>query len=423
MESKLKWRIALFSSLLFFLTAAPIFGIVSEERKLNISIVGSVTSKNPLYNPFVVCYPAEVRQLLLNMAESPLQKENIQAQLQSSPTKIEDLLRLEIIREEEGLFYLNFPLFTEKDEALIMKVAEKYAKTLAENILSQKDRINELLQKYQPASVSKEKLAFIAVGCLSLDFGALDALAENNYIVHQPEKPGGNRYVLSAAEVTEFSLKEIYWGGHSDSFDGIMFLTFGDHDPGTRRYGFPDILWGLERTLSAGLPEQYKKELAALLDDRVNHLVKQTGEILLLVKKAPLNFEVIQKSSALEEEYLKFILAFLTKIHYVEQKGEAYALAVPVFGAADKAMLEEIQKIVQGEVLAWAGTYYEKIKDELKDISAVRHGVDYRETFNMLWHYFFGYTNKHLARSGFIYDTYQSPEGQKGYLPAVMVTK
>ncbi len=396
-------------------------GYSQKERKLHLAIVGSIDSDDPQYNPFVICSPKAVKLLLLEMADSPLKREEIESRLSDSKTKFEDLTRLEIIRQEGELFYLNFPLFTENDEAKIMEVAEKYGQLLAETILKNKGQIYDKLEEYQPSGIGKDKLAFIAVACLSLDLGALELLAEKNYIIHEPEKPGGNHYILNAEEVTEFSLKEMYWGCHSDSINGTMFMTFGDHDAGTKRYGFPDILSGLGGTLSFCIPEFYRDELKTVFSDQVDNLMKKIGEVLHVLKKMPSIFEEVQKSSSIDREELQHILDLLIKLNYVTIKDKVYFLTIPVFSGADRSMLTRVQGIINQEILNWTESYYEQIKSDLKDTSAVKNKVNYKETFNMLWHYFFGYANKSLARSGFIYDTYQAPKEQQGYLPAVMI--
>ena len=412
-------------TLFFFIFLALIvvqnIGSGQKERKLHLAIVGSVASDDPQYNPFVICSPKAVKLLLLEIADSPLKREEIESRLSDSKTKIEDLIRLEIIRQEGELFYLNFPLFTENDETKIMEVAEKYGQFLAESILKSKDQIYDILEEYQPPGIGKDKLAFIAVGCLGLDLGALELLAEKDYIIHEPEKPGGNQYILNAEEVTDFSLKEMYWGCHSNSINETMFMTFGDHDAGTKRYGFPDILWGLGGSLYLLMPEFYRDELKTVFSDQVDNLMIKIGEVLHVLKKMPSILEEIQKSSSIDTEELEHILDLLIKINYVTIKDKVYFLGVPVFSGADRGMLTRIQGIVNQEILNWAESYYEQIKSDLKDISAVKNEVSYKETFNMLWHYFFGYTNKSLARSGFIYDTYQASREQQGYLPAVMI--
>jgi hypothetical protein len=417
-----QWFIFFFVILFISFIFQPII-FSQEERKLNIAIVGNIENDDPQYNPFVICRPKEVQLLLLDMAESPMKKEEMESRLSSSKIKVDDLLRIEIIRQEEDLYYINFPLFAEKDEEIIMKVAEKYSKYLVENILEKKDRIYSIFENYKPLIVSKDKLAFIIVGFFSVDIGALDLLAKNDYIIHMPEKPGGNHYILNAEEVTEFSLKELYWGGHSQNIDNMIFLTFGDHHKETKRYAFPDILWRLDRNFTLEAPEFYKKRLLILLKDQTLNLVKNIGKVLLVLKNSPLPLTKIQEASSLSKEELQHILDFLIQINYITESNNEYSLAVPVFDETDEKMMSEVQAIVSKEILSWIETYYDQIKIDLKDISSVKMEVNYKETFNMLWHYFFGYTNKLLARSGFLYDTYKGPEGQKGYLPAFMYRK
>ncbi len=423
MHRKINLWFVFFSVILFGSFIFQPISFSQEERKLHMAIVGSIQNDNPQYNPFVICRPKEVQLLLLDMAESPMKKEEMESRLSSSKIKVDDLLRVEIIRQEGDFYYLNFPLFTEKDEEIIMKVAEKYSKYLVEDILKKREQIYSIFEDYKPLTVGKDKLAFIVVGFFSLDIGALRLLAQNNYIINNPEKPGGNHYILNAEEVTEFSLKELYWGGHTQNIDNMMFLTFGDHHKETKRYAFPDISWRLGRSFNLEVPEFYKKELLILLNDQTINLVENIGKALLILKDSPLSLTSIQEASSLSKEELQHILDFLIKINYITEHNNEYSLAVPVFDETDEKMMREVQAIVHKEILSWIEIYYEQIKIDLKDISAVKMEVNYKETFNMLWHYFFGYTNKLLARSGFIYDTYKGPEDQKGYLPAVMYRK
>lgn len=386
-----------------------------EDRKLNISMVGSIFNSDPKFNPFAVCKPNEVKQLLLSMAEEPMPKEAVESGLSGCDKNIEDLLRIDLIREEDGLFYINFPLFTEEDQQKIMSVAKKYSRILADRILKKKEEIYSLLDKTGLDRVGNDKQAFIVVGCLFLDWGGLSLFAQNGYIVHMPVKPGGNRYVFTASEITEFSLKELYWGGHSQMRGGLLLLTFGDQHAETTRNAFPDLLW---QGASVETSDAIKKEFDELIGHYFNSAADKIMDLLLLMEEEPQTHKQIAESSSIDERELKVILAFMEKLGYVEVVDDTYYLTVPVYGDKDIEVLMKIREIIFAEVLSWINSYYTTIKDELKDICAVRSRVDYKEVFNMLWHYFFGLTNKYLAREGFIYDTYSATEGKTGYLPA-----
>ena len=395
-----------------------------KEPRLHIAIVGGISNPDPLYNPYTYCNLREVQLLLLDMAEQPMTGEEITARLGESKASIDDLLRLEIIRQEGDRYYINFPLFTDRDQRLITRVADIYSQKLADSISQKKEEIYRLLEGYRPTGVEPSKLGFIMIGGLILDLGGLRLLREHGYIVHGAEKPGGNRYILNAQEVTEFSLKEIYWGCHSDDVNGITLMTFGDHHFETVRNGFPDLRWGLGRRLGTSLrkelPELYGTELLTVLNDQMNSFLEDVVTILLRLKESPAGLPELEKATSFDRDYLEHILSFLVKIRYISQEGETYHLLIPVLTEADQEMFQKIGGMVSEEILNWLQTYYERIKEDLKDISAVRNRVNYGEVFNMLWHYFFGYTNKFLARSGLIYDTYSAPQGFTGFLPAVL---
>ncbi len=394
-----------------------------KDRKLQLGTVGGISNPDPRYNPFVVCRPQEVKLLLLDMAEQPLRGEEITTRLSGSKTTIDDLLRVEIIRQEDDLYYINFPLFTDKDQSLIAQVAEKYSQHLADSISQKREEIYRLLEGYRPTGVEPSKLGFIMIGGLILDLGGLRLLAEHGYLVHRPEKPGGNHHIFNAQEVTEFSFREIYWGCNWDEVNDASLMTFGD--PHTLvRHGFPDLIDRLESRMGAYLewvlPELHGNELLTVMNDQIDSLLEKVVAIVLRLKESPAGLPELERATSLDPTHLEHLLNFLIKIRYISQEDDTYYLLIPVFTEADQDMFQKIQSMVNQEILNWIHTYYHQIKEDLKDISAVRNRVNYGEVFNILWHYFYGYTNKFLARSGLIYDTYSAPQGFTGYLPAVL---
>ncbi|MBN2430253.1 MAG: hypothetical protein JXQ27_02200 [Acidobacteria bacterium] len=390
------------------------------ERKLQLAVVGSVSADAPAYNPYTYCRPAAVQALLFALADEPLPAARVAERLAGSETSLDDLLRLEILRRDGDRVFLNFPLFTEKDQQLISAAAEKYSRRLADRILAKKDDIHRLLATYTPADVPREKLLFILVGALSMDLGALDLLDEHGFIVHGPEKPGGNRYVLNAEEVTRFSLKGIYWGCHSSNIGNTTFMTFGDHHR-LPRHAFPDLAWRLGTWSPDDQPEFYRSELRHVLRNQLAGLQRDIARILAALAHGPAGAARLAEVTGQAADEIGHSLALLEKLHYIRQADEQYHLQVPVFTPADQAMMDGIRQLVLDEVLAWTRAHYATIRAELKEISPIRHGVDYKETFNMLWHYFFGYTNRYLATAGFLYDTYQAPPERQGFLPAVII--
>lgn len=398
-------------------------GLCQEETKYSYTFKGEITNKDPRYNPIAVLEPAEVKKLLVEMAKSPMTEEEVKSWLSSSQTQIDDLLRVEIIKMKDGLYSINFPFYFAKDIAIIRNVADKYGKILAENILKKKDPIYSLLDRVKPSSVGQDKLAFIILGAMALDIGALDFLSEKHYIMTDVERPGGNRYVFSAQEVTDFSKKEMYWGCHSQGSGEFVFLTFGDHDPETERNGFPDIVWGLGKKItSLDIPDLYRKEFLDINRGFLMSMVQTAANILLNLKELPMTLDELINKAFDDKNEVKPVLDLLVKLRYVSTEEGKYVLTCPVLSEADREIVEEIREIVFQEILAWNEAYYETIQNELHDISPLKNNMDFRQMFWVLWHYFFGSANMHLAHSGFIYDTYKAPEGFKGYLQGVVTS-
>ena len=414
----------IFLLILAFFSSAIHAQAEQKEPRLHIAIVGGISNPDPLYNPYTYCNLREVQLLLLDMAEQPMTEEEITAHLSESKASIDDLLRLEIIRQEGDLYYINFPLFTDRDQQLISSVADVYSQKLADSISQKKEEIYRLLGSYRPTGIEPSKLAFIMIGGLILDLEGLRLLSEHGYIGQGAEKPGGNRYILNAQEVTEFSLKEIYWGCHTTGINSAVLMSFGDHHFETVRNGFPDLLWGLGRRLGTSLrkelPELYGTEFLTVMNDQMESFMSNIVAVTLKLKESPAGLPELEEATSLNRTHLEHVLNFLMKIRYISQEGETYNLLIPVLTKADQEMFQKIRGMVSEEILNWLQTHYDRIKEDLKDISAVRNRVNYGEVFNMLWHYFFGYTNKFLARSGLIYDTYSAPQGFTGFLPAVL---
>jgi len=297
-----------------------------KERRLHFAIVGSISNPEPLYNPYTYCNLREVQLLLLDMAEQPMTREEISKRLSGSKTTIDDLLRVEIIRQEGELYYINFPLFTDKDQELIIQVAEKYSQHLVDSISQKKEEIYKLLGGYRPTGVEPSKLGFIIIGGLILDLGGLRLLREEGYIVNRPEKPGGNRYILNAQEVTEFSLKEIYWGCHTDSVNGVTLMTFGDHHFETQRNGFPDLLWGLGRRLGTylkkELPELYGTEFLMVMNDQMDSFLENVVAIVLRLKESPAGLPELEKATGLDRTHVEHLINFLIKIRYISKEDD-----------------------------------------------------------------------------------------------------
>ena len=67
----------------------------------------------------------------------------------------------------------------------------------------------------------------------------------------------------------------------------------------------------------------------------------------------------------------------------------------------------------------WLADNYKKLKSDLSFTAPAHQGVPYPEEFNAIWHYVFGFANRHLVEAGLFGDPYASPRRYQGDIPAV----
>lgn len=163
--------------------------------------------------------------------------------------------RINAIREESGVYHVNFAVFTKEDLMILAQVSDPIARELADRIGDHAKRIISLAKNFSAAKqVRTEKLLFAALGCFTLDWLGLKTLEEEKLLTKNKPQPGNRNYLLFAREEVDRKTAlrlydKMYWGSHSDMSDGYTFTSFGDHHG--MRYAFPDVLWILQASPKA----------------------------------------------------------------------------------------------------------------------------------------------------------------------------
>jgi hypothetical protein len=107
-------------------------------------------------------------------------------------------------------------------------------------------------------------------------------------------------------------------------------------------------------------------------------------------------------------------LALLVAAGYATQASDGtYALAVPVFDSADRAMLDSAFAMNRKVIADWLAQNYGPMHRELFRLGAVRQGVPYPALFSQIWHEMFGLATRQLASEGVIED----PRGPNAVWP------
>lgn len=375
-------------------------------RKMQHGICGSLDPNVPdADNPHHLLQPMEVQELILDMARSgPKTRRELYAGYEGSADDLDNLLRNDLLREEGGRVWINFTVFSSEDHGLLWRAAQEHGKLLADAVAERVDDIHGILSEYRRSDVPVEKLAFIAVGCYILDNEGLRLLNELGYVRSSREQRGGEFTVWAVEKKPDLDLKGIYWGGHSDVYDDLVFTSFGDHADLPRRalpdalrqlYRIPDFIDADDtRTLMGEFRENLGWDLARLLRGVSGATVPQDT-------RCGVSVEALMK-------WLRFL-------GYIERD----ALTVPYFTEEERPMLQELRQTVSPQVEAWCEQHYDDMKEMMDDSTPLRHGVPYPEVFTQVWHYLFGWANKHLADMGVIFDTYQPGHQTPGCIGAL----
>lgn len=399
--------------------------------RLRISICGS-TSPNckDEDNPFIYLGDERLCDALLYVAREFPTRAGLYDRYGEISALLDNLFRVEALREESGKVYLNFTLNTRSDCSLIREVTWRHSRVLAERLTARWPSIREAILGCTMVGRDVLKYLFLSVGCFALDWASLGQLTRLGYMVTGKKQTGGT-FTLVAQEALAMDMKGLYWGGHSDSIDGITLLSFGDHTG--PRFTLPDVLWRkpFQASLEFDSPETRRLVLAytGTLKRDIVKVIKRLASgregfphasSNSFPDGSPDGLRDSHNSPDHAEDYgtacrTEDLLVWLTWLGYVKGKD----LVVPYFTAGDAPAVHLARDIVLQEVVAWAEQYYKELKSDLSDLTALKHGVDYREVFVDVWHWLFGFTNKRLAETGYIFNPYMPGHGTPGCLGGI----
>ncbi|MCI0601795.1 hypothetical protein L0156_02170 [bacterium] len=271
--------ILLLSSFLLFQT-----GLLGENPGRGVLSYGIVGSETGEYSS-AMGHP-QVQQILLDIAREPRDKEYLDQALQGSTVGRKDLKALGLIRFSENRYTINFTLFTREDLKTILRVSEAKAEKMTKGFLGRKNEIESILSTDPSLSTDRKKeLAFILLGCFSLDWDGLRITADKGYRYKPPKDAMGNGYVPWAQEKDPSILKGLYWGSHNEESQDVVITSFGDHHS-LPRYTLPDLLWAISWDYTPGnLPDSLKPSLHTLRRAVDHQMWSLLGRIMFGLEK------------------------------------------------------------------------------------------------------------------------------------------
>lgn len=388
------------------------------EPLLKYGIVGS-TGSNPVppnQDPLTLLGKPEIQRLLLKVADTPLSQPELEKGLPEGMSAA-DLLASGLIKRQGEKHVISFNLYTKADVQKMYEVCAKDGKWLADAFLKRRAEIEKLLESYGHSKLSKE-LAYILVGCFSLDWDGLELSEQMGIRSYNEPHADGGKYVIWAEENGAASLQGMYWGSHNTDYGGVTLTSFGDHQS-LPRPGFPDLVG----RLGSGWRFEGRPELVTALRrvrrDALSEVGRQVGQVMTAVRDKQLTLEELSRTSGIPSDNLGRLLLALAELHYVEQTPAGYVPLVPVLTAKDREMVMAVRLIGKEIMARWMKERAPLLEKELASITPLRNGVPYETAFNQIWHYVFALANRDLVNAGFLADPYSPDREFKGFIPAV----
>lgn len=366
---------------------------------LAYSIVGSVgDSTTPATNATYAMYGhPEVQQLLLDVAAKPRDRVYVESALRDTGISLDDMVQNGSLRLDGTVYKLNLSLLTRADQEIIRRATDKYSHALARAVLARRKNIEAALQTYDVPTVAKGAVAFIVLGCFSLDWDGLDLSEKGGYIAAPPKRSGGGQFSVMAEELGGLSLKQIYWGSNTWAAGRYRVTLFGDHFS-----RFKDM------TLTPSLQ--------SLGDDL---LWQRMGDVLFALRDQPRTADELMAATKLPSATMQELLAGMEEADYIRRQDGRYIAIAPVLTSRDEKMVADLMRLGKDAIKEWLAKDYQPFHESVKDISPLRAGVPFPEVFAQLWHYIFGIANQKLVEAELFSDPYGEDHVQKGHTLAV----
>jgi hypothetical protein len=178
--------------------------------RLQYGICGSIAARTePEDNPYTYLQQPGVQAMLLSLNSNPLSLEDLKTAHPELREQIAAMTRLQMLHQDQ-LVRVNFTLLDQRDKQIVWQVSDAHARELARLIAAKQADIHAVLKPLASAEVSVQQLAFLALGCYLLDWGALSLLQRWGALDKEKPQAGNNVYTLWAEVEQADSLKAVY---------------------------------------------------------------------------------------------------------------------------------------------------------------------------------------------------------------------
>jgi len=399
---------------LFAASIAPASG---QERPLQVGVTGS-TPQERTKDPTFILGTADVQQLVLRIAERPREEAYINEAIAGMPFTLGDMVTVGLLREDQGLYRIDFNLLSVEDQRAILDLSEELGRSLAESVLEQRARFEALASAHAQPHVDAGYFLFIVLGCFSLDWDGLDLTEEEGYRAGAQRTLDGESFTPWAKEKgAEISLEGLFWGSHNQAAKEFTFTTFGDHYA-LPRFGLPDMLWSTGEAFRryADLPDE-RRAAALMLSAYVEDALDDIARIMATLRTGDRSLSELAETTGIGEERLGRIVRLLEAADYIAIDGGTIGGRALVLGGGDAALVRETLALGREIMTAWHEANYGAIRERLTDLTPTRNGVPFERVYTEVWHFIFGVANRTLVEKGLFADPYK--RSHRGFLPAI----
>lgn len=397
-------------------TVAPAFG---QDRPLQVGVTGS-TPQEATQNPTFILGTADVQHLILEIAEQPREAAYIEEAIAGNVFGLKDMVAVGLLREEEGLYRIDFNLLRVEDQLAILDLSEELGRDLAESLLERQAEFEVLAAAHDQPHLDAGHLLFIVLGCFSLDWDGLELTEERGYRAGAQRTLDGESFTPWAKERgAEISLEGLYWGSHSQAAEAFTLTTFGDHHS-LPRFGLPDMLWSTGEAFGryADLPEA-RRAAARVLSAYARDVLDDIARVMEALRAHDRTQAELAQVTGVEDEKLERLVDLLEAADYAVRDGETIQGRALVLTSEDAELVRRIVAAGREIMTAWHEAHYASIRRRLADLTPTRNGVPFERVYTEVWHFIFGAANRTLVERGLFADPYASERRHRGFLPVV----
>jgi len=389
--------------------------------KLDLFYFGDI-GKEDAFSPAHVCaqeYATETLFLIASCAPYELSKAEIarflRVEQETMRPIIDSLLGIKAIECKDDTYRICFPVFLQGDvqqmTGILSSVGDSIARTL-ERLSSQLVPIAQRFRCHKQFSVGR--ILYHVICDSVFDDRAFAYFEKEKLLCTSKPQPGNRDYLMigyEACEEVAQSSNLLLCSSNNYTCDGIRFNSFGD-SCGRRKdmYRFTRIFDSEPHELAQFLDRS--EDIGMLLSSDMKSIASRCSS---MVKRIVSN-DVYWTDLTDDAE----TALLLSELGYVSgrQENNHISMMVPVFYQDEQPLITAVDDIVLPQIDNAVKRTFDSFSMRTGDFTAVKHMVDIKEIGNELWHQIFGFTNEHLAKTGFV-DKPQHIDGQGRFFRSI----